>query len=122
MHGCDGKPGEYQVEYENLADDLRNRKAVLDRTLIEMAAMRYPKRLASADAQHQCQRRVGEIVERQQQRGDYLMLVGELQQTPSEQKSDRQRTNVAEKNLCDRSVERRKAQHGAAKRGGYHGG
>src|SRR5665213_1556865 len=43
-----------------------------------------------------------------------MMVVGQLQQTPAEQQADRQAADVAEEDFCDRPVEGREAEHGAA--------
>ncbi|GAA0010974.1 hypothetical protein BRDID11004_24030 [Bradyrhizobium diazoefficiens] len=49
-------------------------------------------------------------------------MPGELQQAPAEQKADRQATDIAEKHLGDGTIERRKAERGAAQGGGEQGG
>ena len=41
-------------------------------------------------------------------------MPGELQQAPAEQQADRQAADITQENLCDRTIEWRKSEHGAA--------
>ena len=76
-----------------------------------------PERFALRDPAQQRERGVGQIVERKNQRGDELLVPGELQQAPAEQEADRQTADIAEENPGDRAVEGRKAEHRTAKCG-----
>ncbi len=78
--------------------------------------MRLHDALAPRPAPHQRDRRVGEVIERQQQRSREVAVAGELQQQPSHHETDRQAAAVAEKELRHRPVERRKAEHRAGER------
>ena len=109
---------EHDIEREHLADHLPHRKAVVGGALIEMRAMRRPERLAPHHPAQQRHRGIGQIIQRQQQRGGEMLMPGQLQQAPAEQQADRQAADVAEKDLRHRPVERRKAEHRAAQRGG----
>ncbi len=83
-----------------------------------MGAVRDPERLAAYQPAQQRERGIGQIIERQDKRGRGMVLSRQLQQTPAEQQADRQAADVAEKDRRDRTVERRKTDHRAAKRRG----
>ncbi|MHC2626654.1 hypothetical protein ACVIW2_008686 [Bradyrhizobium huanghuaihaiense] len=80
--------------------------------------MRRPELLAARDAPKQRDGGIGEVIGRQQQRRSRLPVPGELEQAPAEQEADRQAADIAQEHFCDRLVEGRKAEHGAAQRGG----
>jgi hypothetical protein len=62
----DRGPG--KIDQKDARDDLGNREAIADRTLGEVPAMRLPKRLAPCEAEGERNRRIGEIVEREDER------------------------------------------------------
>jgi hypothetical protein len=62
----DRGPG--KIDQKDARDDLGNREAIAGRALVEVRAMRLPKRLAPCEAEGERNRRIGEIVEREDER------------------------------------------------------
>src|SRR5262249_61659545 len=114
----DRQRGKHEIYKKDAGYDLRDSEAVVGRTLVEMRSVRPPDRFAPDDTAHQSDGSIGQIVERQDERGRQLAASGELEQQPSEQKADRQATDNAGKNVRDRLVERRKTQKRARECGG----
>jgi hypothetical protein len=85
-----------------------------------MLAMRLPERLASDDAADERDRRIGEIIERQDDGRRQIAVRGKSQQEPAEHEADRQAAHVAKKHACDRLVEGRKAKDRSQERGRHH--
>ena len=104
------------IEREHLAHHAQHRKAVIGSALVKMRAMRRPEWLAPHHPAQQRHGRVGQIIQRQQQCGGELLMIGELQQTPAQQQPDRQAADISEKDFCHRAVEGRKPEHRAAQR------
>ena len=105
-----------KIDQKDTGDDLGNGEAVVDRALIEVRAMRLPERLALGDAAGERDGRIGEIIEREDERRRQMALFRELEQQPAEQKTDRQASDVAQKEPRDRPVERGKAEDRAQQR------
>ena len=82
-----------------------------------MCAVRLPDWLPAHDAAHERNRRVGQIIERQDDSRCQMPVSGELQQYPAEQKSDRQTADIAKKDFCHRPVEWREAEDRTKQRG-----
>ena len=106
-----------EIDQKDAGDDLGNGEAVVGRALIEVRAVRLPERLALGDAAGERDGRVGEIIEREDERRRQMAVARKLQQQPAEQKTDRQASHVAQKEPRDRLVERSKAQGRAQQRG-----
>ena len=70
--------------------------------------MRGPERLARLIRRNSVTVASRQIIKRQQQRGDEMLAIGQLQQAPAKQEADRQTADVTEKDLGHRPVERRK--------------
>jgi hypothetical protein len=71
-------------------------------------------RLAVRQPAQQRDGRIGEIIERQQQRGREMPVSGKHNKQPAEQQADRQAAHIAEKQTRDWTIEGRKADHCAA--------
>src|SRR5438093_326263 len=81
-----------------------------------MRAMGLPERFASSYSTGEGNGRIGEVIERKDQRRSRVSTGGELEQRPAEQEADRQTARIAEKQLRHRPVERGEAQNRAEKR------
>ena len=81
-----------------------------------MGAVRQPERLAVDHSPGERDRRVGEIIQRQDERRGQVSAARDQHQQPCEQKPDWQASNVTEKNPRHRPVERRKAEEPATER------
>ena len=72
--------------------------------------MSVPKSLAARDPSEQGNRRVGEIIERQEQGRGEMLAPREFEQAPAGDQTDRQAADVAEKQSGHGPVERGKAE------------
>ena len=78
--------------------------------------MRLPDGLAPQQTTPQGQRRVGEIIKRQQQRSREMAAAGQQQHDPAEHQANRQAADIAEKQFCDRTIEWRESDGGTKQR------
>ena len=91
----------HDIDQEYAADDLANGKTIGEGALIEMSAMRLPESVAAGQMRpKQRDRRIGDVIERQDERRSRMAVAGELEQEPTEQSTDRQAADIAEKQLA----------------------
>ncbi len=107
---------ERDIDGGHTRDHLRHGETVVERALVEMAAVRLPDPLAPRHATAERDGGVGEVVERQQDRRGEMAAARHLQQQPADQQADRQAADVAEEQPRHRLVERGEAEHGAKQR------
>ena len=107
---------ETQVDREHARHDLHVGPAAVAGTLVEMGAVRLPEAGSGSHAPQQRRRRIGDEVERQQQRRGKMAGGRDEEQEPADKQADRQAADIAEKQLRDRAVEGRKAEHRPQKR------
>ena len=93
-------------------------EAAPHRLLIEMLAMRQPDPLAAREAAQQCDRRVGEEIQRQDQRDLPVSARGGGEQQKAEQIAERHAADIAEKDARRRPVPHEKPDRGGGDRGG----
>ena len=105
-----------EIDGEDARDDFGHREAAVGGALIVMGAVRLPDLLAARQPTDQGERGVGQIVQRQQQRGGQVAGAGEKDQEPADQEADRQTADIAEKKPGGRPIEIGKSEHGAAER------
>jgi hypothetical protein len=82
------------------------------RALIEMLAMRLPDALAAQKAHQQGQRRIGEVIKRQDQRWCPEPLGGHGQEQPADHIAKGNAADIAEKNLCRWPIPAQKSRRG----------
>ena len=104
------------VDREYARDDLEHGEAAGGCALIKVAAVGLPDALAVGEPLAKRDRRVGEIVERQQERGGELAAPRQKNEQPAEQETDRQAADIAEKEPRHRPVEGGEADERAEER------
>ena len=92
-----------------MSDDLRNAESAIGCELVEVSAVRPPEWLTVCDTPQQRQRRVGEIIQRQDKGRGEVSVAGHQDEEPAQQKPNWEAADIAEKDSCDRPIERRKA-------------
>src|ERR1700681_2743435 len=84
------QPSQQQVEQEYLGNNLSDAKSVIGGTLIEVRSMGVPKSLAVDEPSEQGDRRISEIIERQQQGCGKMLMRCQLKQAPGGQEAHTQ--------------------------------
>ena len=83
------------IDQSDTPNNFRNGETVVGGALIEMLTMRLPERLAPDDAADERDRRIGEIIKRQDNGSSQMAVRGKAQQEPAEHETDRQTAHVA---------------------------
>ena len=104
-----GKTREGDVHGKDMRRDPHDREPAVGRLLVEVRPVRLPDPLPPHEAPEKRDRRIGQIVERQQQRRREAAVERQAVQHPGDEKPDRQRADVAEEEPRHRPVERRKS-------------
>src|ERR1700751_2181637 len=97
------------IDNKNSGHDLKDAEATIGGALIKMRPVRLPYRFAVHSPADERDGAVGKIIKRQQDPRGAAATAGKHEQQPAKQKTDRQTTDVAEKKLRHRPIEKSKA-------------
>src|SRR5262249_22794343 len=100
-----GERTEPEIDQEDAQHNGLDGEAAIGCALVVVTAMGLPDRLARTRPTNERECGVGEIVEREKQRGRKVAADRDVQEQPRQQEADRQASDVAEKQPRDRLVE-----------------